>query len=158
MTTVVGLVLASKVITTKRGNRIGVCTLDDRSGRLEIMLFSDALERYQHLLEQDRILIASGQVSFDDFSGGLKMVVRELLDISEAREKYARGLAISLTDGQIDEQLLHRLRGALEPHRSGQYRFTFITRRTMPERGCVSVPPAGHPDRYPSDGSADSAG
>ncbi|HDU8582190.1 TPA: DNA polymerase III subunit alpha [Morganella morganii] len=119
MTTVVGLVLASKVITTKRGNRIGVCTLDDRSGRLEIMLFSDALERYQHLLEQDRILIASGQVSFDDFSGGLKMVVRELLDISEAREKYARGLAISLTDGQIDEQLLHRLRGALEPHRSG---------------------------------------
>ena len=119
MTTVVGLVLASKVITTKRGNRIGVCTLDDRSGRLEIMLFSDALERYQHLLEQDRILIASGQVSFDDFSGGLKMVARELLDISEAREKYARGLAISLTDGQIDEQLLHRLRGALEPHRSG---------------------------------------
>ncbi len=119
MTTVVGLVLASKVITTKRGNRIGVCTLDDRSGRLEIMLFSDALERYQHLLEQDRILIASGQVSFDDFSGGLKMVVRELLDISEAREKYARGLAISLTDRQIDEQLLHRLRGALEPHRSG---------------------------------------
>ncbi len=119
MTTVVGLVLASKVITTKRGNRIGVCTLDDRSGRLEIMLFSDALERYQHLLEQDRILIASGQGSFDDFSGGLKMVVRELLDISEAREKYARGLAISLTDGQIDEQLLHRLRGALEPHRSG---------------------------------------
>ena len=119
MTTVVGLVLASKVITTKRGNRIGVCTLDDRSGRLEIMLFSDALERYQHLLEKDRILIASGQVSFDDFSGGLKMVVRELLDISEAREKYARGLAISLTDGQIDEQLLHRLRGALEPHRSG---------------------------------------
>ncbi|MET4862347.1 DNA polymerase III subunit alpha [Morganella morganii] len=119
MTTVVGLVLASKVITTKRGNRIGVCTLDDRSGRLEIMLFSDALERYQHLLEQDRILIASGQVSFDDFSGGLKMVVRELLDISEAREKYARGLAISLTDGQIDEQLLYRLRGALEPHRSG---------------------------------------
>ena len=119
MTTVVGLVLASKVITTKRGNRIGVCTLDDRSGRLDIMLFSDALERYQHLLEQDRILIASGQVSFDDFSGGLKMVVRELLDISEAREKYARGLAISLTDGQIDEQLLHRLRGALEPHRSG---------------------------------------
>ena len=119
MTTVVGLVLASKVITTKRGNRIGVCTLDDRSGRLEIMLFSDALERYQHLLEQDRILIASGQVSFDDFSDGLKMVVRELLDISEAREKYARGLAISLTDRQIDEQLLHRLRGALEPHRSG---------------------------------------
>ncbi|PHM73191.1 DNA polymerase III subunit alpha [Xenorhabdus kozodoii] len=119
VTTVVGLVLASKIVTTKRGNRIGISTLDDRSGRLEIMLFSDALERYQHLLEQDKILIATGQVSFDDFSGGLKMTVRELMDISEAREKFARGLAISLSDRQIDEQLLNRLRNALEPHRSG---------------------------------------
>ncbi len=119
MTTAVGLVLAARVMVTKRGNRIGVCTLDDRSGRLEVMLFTDALDRYQHLLEQDRILIATGQVSFDDFSGGLKMTVRELMDISEAREKYARGLAISLTDRQIDDQLLNRLRQSLEPHRSG---------------------------------------
>ncbi len=119
VTTVIGLVLASKVIITKRGNRIGICTLDDRSGRLEVMLFSDALEKYRHLLEQDRILIATGQVSFDDFNGGLKMTARELMDISEAREKYARGLAISLSDRQIDDQLLNRLRSALEPHRSG---------------------------------------
>ncbi|TBM05194.1 DNA polymerase III subunit alpha [Hafnia paralvei] len=119
MTTAVGLVVAARVMTTKRGNRIGVCTLDDRSGRFEVMLFTDALDKYQHLLEKDRILIASGQVSFDDFSGGLKMIARELMDISEAREKYARGLAISLTDRQIDDQLLNRLRDSLEPHRSG---------------------------------------
>ncbi|ACS86740.1 DNA polymerase III subunit alpha [Musicola paradisiaca] len=119
VTIAVGLVLAARVMVTKRGNRIGVCTLDDRSGRLEVMLFTDALEKYQHLLEKDRILIASGQVSFDDFSGGLRMTARELMDISEAREKYARGLAISLTDRQIDDQLLNRLRQSLEPHRSG---------------------------------------
>lgn len=119
MTTAAGLVIASRVMVTKRGNRIGICTLDDRSGRLEVMLFTDALEKYQHLLEKDRILIVSGQVSFDDFSGGLKMIARELMDIDEAREKYARGLAISLTDRQIDDQLLNRLRQSLEPHRSG---------------------------------------
>ncbi|WP_217349574.1 hypothetical protein [Herbaspirillum sp. VT-16-41] len=56
---------------------------------------------------------------FDDFSGGLKMTAREVMDIDEAREKYARGLAISLTDRQIDDQLLNRLRQSLEPHRSG---------------------------------------
>lgn len=119
VTVAVGLVLNARVITTKRGNRIGVCTLDDRSGRLDIMLFSDALDKYQHLLQQDHILIATGQVSFDDFNGGLKMTVRELMDISQAREKYVRALAISLTDRQINNQLLHRLRQALEPHRSG---------------------------------------
>ncbi|MBG6247192.1 MULTISPECIES: DNA polymerase III subunit alpha [Symbiopectobacterium] len=119
VTTAVGLVLAARVMVTKRGNRIGVCTLDDRSGRLEVMLFTEALEKYHHLLEKERILIVSGQVRFDDFSGGLKMMAREVMDISEAREKYARGLAISLTDRQIDDQLLNRLRQSLEPHRSG---------------------------------------
>ncbi len=47
------------------------------------------------------------------------MTAREVMDIDEAREKYARGLAISLTDRQIDDQLLNRLRQSLEPHRSG---------------------------------------
>lgn len=46
------------------------------------------------------------------------MTAREVMDIDEAREKYARGLAISLTDRQIDDQLLNRLRQSLEPHRS----------------------------------------
>lgn len=119
VTTAAGLVIAARVMVTKRGNRIGICTLDDRSGRLEVMLFTDALDKYQQLLEKDRILIVSGQVSFDDFSGGLKMTAREVMDIDEAREKYARGLAISLTDRQIDDQLLNRLRQSLEPHRSG---------------------------------------
>ncbi|STU72094.1 DNA polymerase III subunit alpha [Klebsiella pneumoniae] len=72
VTTAAGLVIAARVMVTKRGNRIGICTLDDRSGRLEVMLFTDALDKYQQLLEKDRILIVSGQVSFDDFSGGLK--------------------------------------------------------------------------------------
>ncbi|SFN16209.1 DNA polymerase III, alpha subunit [Izhakiella capsodis] len=114
-----GLVLSARVMVTKRGNRIGICTLDDRSGRLEIMLFTDALDKYQHLLEKDKILIVSGQISFDDYNGGLKMTAREVMNIDEAREKYARGLAISLTDRQIDDQLLNRLRQSLEPYRSG---------------------------------------
>ncbi|UVK78998.1 MAG: DNA polymerase III subunit alpha [Sodalis sp. Ffu] len=117
--TAVGLVLSAQIMITKRGNRIGVCTLDDQSGRLDVILFTDTLRKYQHLLKKDRILIAQGPVSFDDFNSSLKMTARKLMDISEAREKYVRGIAISLTDKQIDEQLLNRLRLSLEPHRSG---------------------------------------
>ncbi|MFP1452599.1 OB-fold nucleic acid binding domain-containing protein [Escherichia coli] len=50
--TAAGLVVAARVMVTKRGNRIGICTLDDRSGRLEVMLFTDALDKYQQLLEK----------------------------------------------------------------------------------------------------------
>ncbi|SUG49329.1 DNA polymerase III subunit alpha [Salmonella enterica subsp. arizonae] len=120
-------------MVTKRGNRIGICTLDDRSGRLEVMLFTDALDKYQQLLEKDRILIVSGQVSFDDFSGGLKMTAREVMDIDEAREKYARGLAISLTDRQIDDQLLNRLRQSPGTPSLGDHSSTSL----LSEGGCA---------------------
>ncbi|MGL5043428.1 MAG: DNA polymerase III subunit alpha, partial [Plesiomonas sp.] len=119
VTSAAGLVVAARVMTTKRGSRIGLLTLDDRSGRLEVMLYSDALDKYQQLIEKDKILSVTGQVSFDDYSGGLRMTAREVLDIGEAREKYIRSLAISLTDRQIDDQFFSRFRQALEPHRAG---------------------------------------
>ncbi|MGF1726021.1 DNA polymerase III subunit alpha [Photobacterium nomapromontoriensis] len=116
---VAGLVIAARVMTTKRGTRIGLLTLDDRSGRMEVMLYTEALDRYLDLLEKDRILVVSGQVSFDDFNGGLKMSAREVLDISDAREKHLRGLAISVTERQIDQQFFERFSKVLEPHRAG---------------------------------------
>ncbi|OAN13989.1 DNA polymerase III subunit alpha [Photobacterium jeanii] len=117
--TVAGLVVGAKVFTTKRGTRIGVMSLDDRSGRMEVMLFSEALDRYLDLIEKDRIVVVTGQVSFDDFNGGLKMSAREVLDISEAREKHLRSLAISISEGQIDDQFFARFSQVLEPHKAG---------------------------------------
>ncbi|MDA9557222.1 DNA polymerase III subunit alpha [Vibrio sp.] len=117
--TVSGLVIASKVITTKRGTRMGALTLDDRSGRLEVMLFSEALEKYADYLEPDKILVVSGQVSFDDFSGGLKMSAREVLDLGGAREKFARGLAISINEKQINQQFFDSFYEKIAPYRSG---------------------------------------
>ncbi|NRF15217.1 DNA polymerase III subunit alpha [Vibrio coralliilyticus] len=117
--TVAGLVIAARVMTTKRGTRIGIMTLDDRSGRMEVMLFSDALDRYAELLEQDKILVVSGQVSFDDFNGGLKMSAREVMDLGTAREKYARGLSVSIEQSQIDDQFFERFSKILEPYKAG---------------------------------------
>ncbi len=117
--TLAGLVIAARVMTTKRGSRIGLMTLDDRSGRIEVMLYSDALDRYAELLETDKILVVSGQVSFDDFNGGLKMSAREVMDLGSAREKYARALSVSIVESQVDEKFFERFSQILEPHRAG---------------------------------------
>ncbi|MEZ9174921.1 DNA polymerase III subunit alpha [Vibrio kanaloae] len=117
--TIAGLVIAARVMTTKRGTRIGLMTLDDRSGRMEVMLFSDALDRYAELLEKDKIVVVSGQVSFDDFNGGLKMSAREVMDLGSAREKYARGVSISIDQPQINDQFFERFGQILEPYRAG---------------------------------------
>lgn len=119
VTTAAGLVIAARSMVTKRGNKMGIFTLDDRSGRLDVTLFSEALEKYEELMQKDRILVVSGQVSFDDFSGGLKMSARELLDINDAREPFARAIRISLDEQRIDERFFPRLCEILEPARAG---------------------------------------
>ena len=115
MSTVAGLVVASRIAVTKKGNRLGVATIDDRSGRLDLTLFGEALEQFADKLQRDSVIIVTGQVSFDDFSQGLRMSVRDLMTLDDARSRYAKSLAISLEEKQITPSFIKQLKGVLEP-------------------------------------------
>ena len=119
MATFAGLVITARIRLTKKGNRIGLFTLDDRSGRIEVMVFGETLEKFEHHIVQDKILIVTGQVSTDDFNGGVKLAAREIVELSEAREKYVKGLGISLRDSEVNRLFLQQLQKNVEPHRNG---------------------------------------
>ena len=74
ISTAAGLLVSTRFATTKKGNRIGIATIDDRSGRLDLTLFGESLDQFGEKLQKDTVVVVSGQVSFDDFSGGLKNV------------------------------------------------------------------------------------
>lgn len=117
--TVAGLVMASRIAVTKKGNRIGIATIEDRSGKLDITLFSEALENFGHLLQKDNIIIASGSIQFDDFSGGLKMSAREVISLDEARERFAKSLALAIHQEQLNPSFIKQLKSIIEPHKDG---------------------------------------
>ncbi|MGL4936667.1 DNA polymerase III subunit alpha [Shewanella sp.] len=114
-----GLVVATRVMLTKRGSKMGLLTLDDKSARLEVMLFTEAFEKFNHLLEKDRILICEGEVSFDDFAGGNRMTARNIIDISEARSHFAKALEIDLAAAQLSPAALDSIEQAMTPWRNG---------------------------------------
>ena len=118
-TTAAGLVIATRVMMTKKGKKMGLLTLDDKSARLEVMLFSEAFDQYESLIVKDKILVVSGQVSHDDFSGGLKLTAREVLDLSEAREKHAKGLHLQLKQSQINKDFFPKFTDTLAPFSGG---------------------------------------
>ncbi|AZI13750.1 DNA polymerase III subunit alpha [Avibacterium paragallinarum] len=119
ISTTCGLVVNSRIAITKKGNRLGIATLDDRSGRLDLTLFGETLERFGEKLQKDSIVIVSGQVSFDDFSQGLRMSVRELMTLDEARSRYAKSLAICLTQDQLNAQFIKKLKDTITPYCGG---------------------------------------
>lgn len=114
-----GLVVATRVMMTKRGSKMGLVTLDDKSARLEVMLFTEAFEKFGELLEKDRILIVEGEVSFDDFSGGNRMTARSIIDMGEARSHFAHAVEVDLDGASITPEWLGQFQQAVEPWKAG---------------------------------------
>lgn len=119
MATVSGMVMASRVAVTKRGSRIGIATIEDRSGKLDITLFSEALENFGHLMQQDQIIVATGSIQFDDFSGGLKMSAREVFSLDEARSRFAKSLALAINKEQLSANFIKKMTAIIAPHKEG---------------------------------------
>ena len=117
--TVAGMVVGYRVAVTKRGSRIGIATIEDRSGRLDITLFSEALETYGDLIEKDGIIIATGSIQFDDFSGGLKMSAREIMTLDNARTRNAKSLALAINQEQLDAKFVKELTACIAPYKEG---------------------------------------
>ncbi len=118
-TVAVGLVISVRVMTNKRGRRWALVTLDDKSARMDIRLFPDDYEKFQDLLVNDAILVCSGQVSFDEYSGGITMTARDVSSIMQAREKYVKSLELRIDKAQLLPDFLTRFKQVLTPYKEG---------------------------------------
>ncbi|WP_018994233.1 DNA polymerase III subunit alpha [Thioalkalivibrio sp. ALgr1] len=123
---IAGLVVGVRVRNTQNG-RMGIATLDDRSGRAEIVLFNDDFTTYRDRLEPDTLLVAEGTVALDDYAGGIRMRARAVYTLDEARAQWARALHLCL-EGVHAEQV-QNLRGLMEEYRDGQCRVHLCYRR-----------------------------
>ncbi len=96
--TVAGLCIG---LRTRHGNsgKMGFATLDDRSGRVEVVIGPELLEASGGVLGADRVLIAEGELRYDDFSGGHALRARALYDLDTARAKHARAVSVRLDGG-----------------------------------------------------------
>ncbi|WP_286266481.1 DNA polymerase III subunit alpha [Thalassotalea atypica] len=117
--TVVGLVLGVRVLVNKRGKRWALVTLDDRSARMDVRLFPDDYETFQELLVNDAILVCSGQVSFDDYSGGYTMTGRDIMTIADARENYVKSLDLCVDKSAIKTDFIDEFTQTLSPYKDG---------------------------------------
>ncbi len=117
-TVAAGLVIQIRVINTRRG-RMAVITLDDRSGRMEAVLYADVYQHYQNLLTKDRLLVVVGEVAEDEFSGGCNMSVQEVYDLCGAREHFGKVLVIDVDEERAGNGLIPELTQVLEPFREG---------------------------------------
>ncbi len=118
-TVIAGMVIAQRVMKNKKGDNMCFITLDDRTGRIEVSLFADVYNQVRELLSSETVLIVEGSVSNDEYSGGMRMRVRKVQGLAEARQHYARALQLSLDASCFTTEFNRQLEAALVAARGG---------------------------------------
>ncbi|MFO8151684.1 DNA polymerase III subunit alpha [Thioalkalivibrio sp.] len=92
---IAGLVVGIRLRNTQNG-RMAIVTLDDQTGRAEVVLFNEDYRQYQEHLVTDTLIVVEGGVALDDYAGGIRMRAQRVLTLDEARAEWARVLDLSL--------------------------------------------------------------
>ncbi len=91
-----GLLIGLRVRKTKTGSKIVTGVLDDRTARIEVVLYEEVYQRYSSALLKDKVCVVVGSVSYDDFNAAYSVNANIIYTMAQAREKFARGLQIKL--------------------------------------------------------------
>ena len=101
----------------KRGPRV-IVTLDDATGRLEASLFEEQYQTYRELIVKDALVLAEGQLRFDEFADAWRLTVRRLSDLTQVCEQQARRIVLRWP-AQAGAALQEELAQLLERFRPG---------------------------------------
>jgi len=110
-----GIISAVRTQMTQRG-KIVIVTLDDNTATTDVTVYAEMYDEFRALIKEDEFLAVSGRVSEDRFSGGLRVTAEKVMDIGDARIRYAQGLRIKI-NGVVDNK---QLQTTLEPYLNNQ--------------------------------------
>jgi len=74
-----------------------IVLLDDGSGAtVEVTVFNELFDANRALFKEDEVLIVQGNARHDMFTGGVRMTAESVMDMTQARAKFARAIRLSM--------------------------------------------------------------
>ena len=129
-----GIISAYRPLKTRRGAPMAVLTLEDRGGRLEVVVFPKIYERCAPVLTPDRLVLVTGKLDKDEESA--RLIADVVRPIETLTASVGRTLSIHLTSARHDRRTLQALADLFHVHR-GPSRIRLqldLTERTPPLR------------------------
>lgn len=90
-----GIVGDLRVINGARG-RVAIFKLDDKTEAIEAVANEELLNANKDLLKDDELVIISGKVQPDRFSGGMRLNVQQVWDLATARCRFGKYLRVEV--------------------------------------------------------------
>ena len=122
-------ILAGVVVDVRRrGNRVSI-VLDDDTERIEVTMFEEVFAQAKHVIAKHAVLIAEGQLRYDDFINGWRLTAKRVRSADEAIEEYARRLTIRWPSAGPGPELVRELQRVLKPFTRGRCEVSIEYRR-----------------------------
>ncbi|CAL4321245.1 DNA polymerase III subunit alpha [Buchnera aphidicola (Eriosoma lanigerum)] len=106
---VFGIVGYIKKKVSKNSNSYLILQLEDRSKKIEVIVFSQLINQYQDILVKDEILIIKGHVVIDPISKNYKIIAKNIMNLHSARERYVKKIVIVLDLKKKSNSILDEL-------------------------------------------------
>ena len=116
-----GVVSKVQVKLDKKGKNFAYVTLEDISGTVELLVWSDTFAKAAHLLKPDEVIVVSGQVDAGEKSGqaNVKVIVRDILSLTEAVESRTETISFKIPRSKLNDETLAFLKQVVETFPGG---------------------------------------
>lgn len=101
--TLCGILQSIRRVMTKRGKALAILTLEDGTGRFDIVAFSELLDQKMSNLIVNEPLIVECEVGHDAYTGGVKLTAFAIYSLQEARVQYARFLKLTFFPNEVEQ-------------------------------------------------------
>lgn len=113
--------VAGEIEAIRRRESMAFAKLADGSGAsLEVGFFKDSLARYPHLLKEGERILVSGGLSWDNFSSGWQLKVKQAFALDDAIMRAARELVLQVAGA--GHSFAGNLKAVLDDYATGDMR------------------------------------
>ncbi len=109
-----GIVTEIKTILDRKGQTMAFITLEDFSGSGEVLVFSEPYALHQALVAVDALILVHGYVSKKEEDN--KVIASEIISLTDARDKLARSIVVTMAHEQVEDENLASLKTVLEAY------------------------------------------
>jgi len=110
-----GIVEGIKTTTDRKGERMAFVTVEDFTGRVELLVFAGCYARKQAEIIRDAAIIVEGRISTREEEEP-KIIVENIVPLARAYQQFVERVVISLSTPGLEEESLLELRDILEEH------------------------------------------
>ncbi|MCB9366094.1 MAG: DNA polymerase III subunit alpha [Calditrichaeota bacterium] len=128
-----GVITDIRRLVTRKGKPMATLTFEDFSGSGEILVFTDVLESYIHLLQKDAKVVIVARVSRRDEEEDPKFIAEEFYTIDEAKARFTKRLLLHIVPQPNLEITLNTLEDLFAQH-NGDVEILFKVARDGEER------------------------